>query len=409
MNKKNILTFVIVFLLLNFVLSFFKGHDESADIMKTGDFGIATTHKEYGLGDQIAVKIRNNTAADVVLKNECPGEPLDVLVFDNNNWTAKTVTADIKCDGTADTVIKSQQETTLAYKSWNNALFGNLGRYKISAKILVGSETKVIESNEFEVKPQGFVGIFWSTVFYQPLYNILILIASAIPYHDLGLAIILLTIIIRTILLVPSQKGLKAQRKLQEIQPKLNAIREKHKGNQELIAKETMEIWKEHKVNPFGSCLPLLIQFPVLIALFYVIQSGLNPDNAHLLYGSLSQFRLSEINVNFLGILDLTKVNAFVLPLFVGGLQFLQMKLAIIRSGKKKETEGAKEKKSETEMANQMMIYVMPVMIAVFTASVPAGVGLYWSISTAYGIAQQLIVNKQVSAETASVRVIEKN
>jgi len=140
-----------------------------------------------------------------------------------------------------------------------------------------------------------------------------------------------------------------------------------------------------------------------------VIQSGLNPDNAHLLYGSLSQFRLSEINVNFLGILDLTKVNAFVLPLFVGGLQFLQMKLAIIRSGKKKETEGAKEKKSETEMANQMMIYVMPVMIAVFTASVPAGVGLYWSISTAYGIAQQLIVNKQVSAETASVRVIEKN
>jgi YidC/Oxa1 family membrane protein insertase len=227
------------------------------------------------------------------------------------------------------------------------------------------------------------------------------------PFHDLGLAIILLTIIIRTLLLLPSHKALKSQRKLQEIQPHLTHLREKYKDNQEMLAKETMAIWKEHKVNPFGSCLPLLIQFPILIALFYVIQTGLNPDNSYLLYEPLKGFSIANINVMFMGFLDLTKVNAFALPLFVGAMQFLQMKLAMAKSEKNKAKDN-KPKKNETEMMNNMMLYVMPVMIAVFTASVPAGVGLYWSVSTMYGIVQQLGVNKQVSGEKAKVRVINQ-
>jgi YidC/Oxa1 family membrane protein insertase len=181
-----------------------------------------------------------------------------------------------------------------------------------------------------------------------------------------------------------------------------------------MIAKETMALWKEHKVNPLGSCLPLLIQFPFLIAIFYVIQTGLSPNNVYLLYGPLKEFSLLSIDVNFLGILDLTKINAFALPIVVGGLQFFQMKLAMMRNKKRKEEKENKKKDkkkgkgAEMEMASQMMIYVMPVMIALFTASLPSGVGLYWSASTIFGIVQQLVVNRQVATEDVKVRVVSK-
>ena len=188
---------------------------------------------------------------------------------------------------------------------------------------------------------------------------------------------------------------------MQEIQPRIEKIKEKHKGDQQKIAMETMAIWKDAKVSPFGSCLPILLQFPVLIALFYVIQRGLNPDNAFLLYANYANLNLSNIDTNFLNILELTKVNFYVLPLVIGGLQFFQMKLAM---GKKNIKAG-----NEMAMATNMMTYVMPVMIAVFTASMPAGVGLYWGVSTIYGIVQQIVVNrgKPHTADEPTVRIIE--
>src|SRR3989339_407748 len=98
---------------------------------------------------------------------------------------------------------------------------------------------------------------------------------EVMPGHSLALAIIILTLIIRTILLVPSQHAIKSQKKLQEIQPKLEEIKKKYAGNQEKIAMETMKVWQENKVNPMGSCLPLLVQFPIMIALFYAVKYGI--------------------------------------------------------------------------------------------------------------------------------------
>lgn len=410
MNKKSILTFIVVFLIINFAINFFYRGNDVASPLNTGNFGIETTKKEYGQDDLVEVKIKNNTKSNATIANECPSEPLSITTYKDNVWIPKTVIAEIKCPNTQATVLKPGEETTILYSSWNHALFGEIGRYKISATIQPedGSAPVTVETPEFEVKPQGWFGAIWHTLFYQPLFNALMFIASILPNNDFGWSIILFTILIRTLLLVPSQKALKSQRKMQELQPKLNRIREKYSDNQEMIAKETMELWKEHKVNPAGSCLPLLIQFPVLIAIYMVIQNGLNPDNHYILYGALQNFSLATVNINFLGILDLTSINTFVLPLIVGVLQFLQMRLAIYRNEKTTKTteEKPEKKKSETQMANEMMIYVMPVMIALFTASAPAGIGLYWGISTLYGIVQQLVVNRQVETESVKVRVV---
>ena len=399
MDKKKILNFVIIFLLVYLLMSiFFKPAGEQAESVDN-EIILKIPKKEYSQNELISVEILNTTEQAFTLKSDCPNEPLTVLKYKQGEWIQISHEAEISCDDFKDISVEPDKKIFIDYRGWNNSLFEETGRYKITIDV----DEKTIESPEFEVKQKGWWVSFFTYAFYQPIYNILIFLVSIVPFHDLGLAIILLTIIIRTILLIPSNKALKAQRKMQEIQPKLQKIKEKYKNNQEMIAKETMEIWKTHKVNPFGSCLPLLIQFPFLIAIFYVINSGLNPDDAYLLYEPLKNFSLSEISVNFLGILDLTKINVFVLPLIVGVLQFAQMKLAMSKKKPKEEKKGG----NEMEKVSEIMIYILPVMIAVFTASLPAGVGLYWGISTLYGIIQQIFVNKQVTEEKSSVKVVK--
>ena len=441
---QNILSFVIIFLVVNLVINFFFKPNTQEEVQNT--IVLTPIHNDFELGSAVSAELKNNPQSPVTLKNNCPNEPINVLKKENDQWAQKRNLAQISCEGTADVIVKPGEKHTVSFSNWNHALFGTLGTYKVQAVVWVEEtpsvnagtqqttqqtgtvavtptqqtqesvqptvpatlQSKIIESKEFEVKPQGAIGWIWTTIFYQPIYNLLIFLISFIPGHGLGFAIILLTLVIRTILLIPNQKALESQRKMQDVQPKLNHIREKYKDNQEMIGKETLAIMQEHKVNPMGSCLPLLIQFPILIALYYVVQNGLNPDNANLLYGGLQNFDYSKINVIFLNILDLTKINIFVLPLFVGGLQFLQMKLALVRNKKKAESnKDQAPKKSEMDAANGMMLYFMPAMIAVFTASVPAGVGLYWSTSTLYGIAQQMVVNAKADKDKTKVRVIE--
>ncbi len=183
----------------------------------------------------------------------------------------------------------------------------------------------------------------------------------------------------------------------------MEEIKEKHKGDQEKIAMATLALYKEEKVNPFGSCLPLLIQLPILIAIYSVVQGGISHQHEFLLYPFFQNLDTSIINTNFLGILELTQVNIYVLPFLVGGLQFLQTKLAM---GKSKSNN---KSSSEMEVATKTMTYTMPVMIAIFTASAPAGVGLYWLFNTLYAIIQQLFVNKQVDQQSTSIRLADQD
>ena len=109
----------------------------------------------------------------------------------------------------------------------------------------------------------------FTTIFYEPLFNLLILIYSVIPLRDFGIAVIILTILIKLILYPFSQKALKAQRSMMELQPKLIEIKEKHKGDKQAQAQATIQLYKQHKINPFSSCLPTLVQLPFLFARFY--------------------------------------------------------------------------------------------------------------------------------------------
>jgi len=413
--KRQFLLFGLFFIAL---LLIFRGCNGNTDLeanLAGGDLGISMLNTEYKLDNLVTVRLRNNTSADIKIENDCPREPLNVYRYNNGEWIQLESAPKITCNTTESFVIKPGEDFNVDYKSWNNSLFHEIGRYKIGANLITESGVREFQSNEFTISGKSWFGYVWGTFLYQPIYNSLIYLVSIVPNYNLGIAIILLTIILRSILFIPSQRGLESQRKLQDLQPRIKKIQEKFKGNQEKIAKETFALYKEYKVNPFGSCLPLLIQLPILIALFYVIQTGLNPDNVHMLYEPLKGFDLSLVDSNFFGLLDLQKIDIFALPLIVAALQFFQMKLSMTK--KKKDEEKNKDDKKkvagdEMQMASQMMIYVMPVMIALFTASVPSGVGLYWGTSTVFGILQQLYVNKKVSGKhkknETQVRVIEK-
>jgi len=414
--KRQFLLFGLFFIALLLIFRGCNGDNSLDANLSGGDLGIAVVNSEYKLDDLVTVQLKNNTNKEIQIENDCPREPLNVYKLQNGQWLQLKSAPKIACNSTDNLTIQPKEELKISYTSWNHALFHEMGRYKIGANLITEDGVHEFQSNEFTVNGKSWIGYVWGTFLYQPIYNSLIYLISIVPNYNLGLAIILLTIILRSILFIPSQRGLESQKKLQELQPKIKKLQEKYKNNQEKIAQETFALYKEYKVNPFGSCLPLLLQLPILIALFYVIRTGLNPDNVYLLYQPLKGFDLSIIDSNFFGLLNLQERNIFVLPLIVASLQYFQLKLSMAIKSKKKEEPTKNNKKNgkgnEMQMASKTMVYIMPVMIALFTASVPAGVGLYWGTSTTFGILQQLYVNKRVSTKhkknKAQVRVIEK-
>ncbi|MBU1018441.1 MAG: YidC/Oxa1 family membrane protein insertase [Patescibacteria group bacterium] len=410
--RKNLLLFLLIFTTFLLFSKSCNGNTELTTSLNDSDIGLATPKIEYAYGKEVTLNIQNNLSEVVIIENKCPSPPLDIYRYENGEWLGLSATNKLDCANAQDIQIQPGEKNTLSYSKWTYSLFNELGRYQIRYEL----NEKTYFSNEFTIREPSMLTTFWREAFYKPIHNALIFTISILPGHSLALAIIIITLLVRTILLIPSQHALRSQRRLQEIQPKIEAVKKKYANNQEKIAMETMKVWQENKVNPFGSCLPLLIQFPILIALFYTIKEGLNPDKIALLYDFQQDFSLSSINISFLGIFDLTKIEIYFFPIAVGMLQFTQMKLALQRKKTKKDKKNEKSpaKKgqkqdlaSDMENANKMMIYFMPLMIAFFTASIPSGVGLYWGTSTIYGIVQQVIVNKETPKNEPKVKVLD--
>mgnify|MGYP001563294983 FL=1 len=214
------------------------------------------------------------------------------------------------------------------------------------------------------------------------LLNVLILFYNIIP--DIGVVIILLTMLIRLALAPSFHKSLKSQAAMTAIQPKMNEIREKYKNDQQAQAKAMMDLYKEHKVNPFSSCLPLLIQLPILISLYFVFTQALTGELTGL-YSFIK--RPEHLSPMFLGLLDLSKPS-HVLAVLAGLSQFWQSKLMAPKGGS-----GPTD--STQKIMSMQMTYMLPVVSVVIAWNFPAGLPLYWVVTTLFGIGQQYIINRQ--------------
>lgn len=238
-------------------------------------------------------------------------------------------------------------------------------------------------------------------IIFVPTFNALMFLEKVLPGHDLGVAIILVTLVIKVILYIPSLSAIKSSRQLQEIQPLDKALQAKYKDNPQQLAQERMKLYKEHKVNPAASCLPIVIQILVFYQLYQVFLNGLKvtdagflqPDHVKELYGPLRDyFTTHTLNTHFLGFVDLQATKNIFLSILAGATQFWQTKM--LAAPKEPNIAGAKDE-SVTAATNRTMTYVLPFMTAFITYNFPAGLALYWSASSIFTIIQQYIFLRQ--------------
>ncbi len=230
------------------------------------------------------------------------------------------------------------------------------------------------------------------TLFYQPIFNLLVFLYNIVPNHDLGIAIIILTLIIRLVLYPLSKKSIKAQKELQNIQPEIEKLKEEYKDDKEKMGPELMALYKKHKINPFSSCFPMLVQLPFLIAIYRVFFDGLTKEGSmSALYSFVSN--PGTLNPVAFGFLDLSE-KSLIMALLAGAGQFWQSKMMINK----------KQKGQVNSMGTQMM-YFMPVITVVIGANFPSGLTFYWFLTTLFSVAQQYII---LGKKKTTVEVIEK-
>ena len=228
--------------------------------------------------------------------------------------------------------------------------------------------------------------LIFNTVLYRPLLNTLILLYEYIPGHDFGVAVIVLTLIIRSLLYPVSVRGVKSQKVLTDLQPKIQEIQKKYKDDKEKQIKLLMELYQKGKINPFSGCLPLLIQFPILVALYRVFLIGVQPDSLNrLLYGFVPN--PGVINFSFLGLINLAEPNIF-LAFLAGFLQFCQLKISTTS-----QQQVIKEKGTDfSKMIQQQMLYLLPIFTVYIIWQFGSIIGLYWIVSVLFSIGEQYIV-----------------
>jgi len=233
----------------------------------------------------------------------------------------------------------------------------------------------------------------------QPLFNALIFLVWLVPNHNVGWAIIGLTVIIRLILLPSSLSAARQQKKMRDLQPELTALAEKYKGQKEKLAQAQMAFYKENKVNPLGSCLPLLVQLPILIVLYYVFQDGLSVNRFDMLYNFTP--RPEFIKTVFLGI-DLAQPDKYI----SGILQFIQSKQLMPSI-----TKAADPKKGPDmqAMMSKQMMYLMPIFTVFIAGRLPAALPLYWIITNLFTIGQQWYVFREKSDKVKVNKQIESD
>ncbi|MBI3572680.1 MAG: membrane protein insertase YidC [Candidatus Kerfeldbacteria bacterium] len=247
----------------------------------------------------------------------------------------------------------------------------------------------------------NILSLAFSHVIYQPIFNTLLYIQKIVPGHDLGISIIVVTVLIKAVLYQPSLAAIRSSRQLQSLQPKLKALQEQFKDNKEQLAKEQMKLYRENRVNPISSCLTPLIQLPVLIGLYQVFYNGIRVDahgllhasQLHNVYAALrGYYAHTSINTMFLHWVDMTKTHNLVLAALAGLTTWWQS--SMLASPKEPKIPGAKDE-GLTSAINKQTKVLLPIMMTYFSYRFPSGLALYWFVSTIFTIGQQYVFLRQ--------------
>ncbi len=234
-------------------------------------------------------------------------------------------------------------------------------------------------------------GLFHAVI-YDPLYNGLVFLVGVVPTHDMGLAVIALTIVARIIIYPLSQRVIHTQMAMKKIAPEVEEVKQKYKDNREEQGKAIFALYKKRGVHPFASFGLLLIQFPVLIALYWVFYAGGFPEVDPTLLYSFVHVPLA-VNMEFLGLIDMGE-RSIVLAVLAGVTQIVYSRLSMGPRGSQTVTEATLSNDMAKSFDFQAR-YVLPVMIGVIGYTITAAAPLYWVTSNLFMIGQEFLAGRR--------------
>ncbi|MEX0934045.1 MAG: YidC/Oxa1 family membrane protein insertase [Candidatus Paceibacterota bacterium] len=236
--------------------------------------------------------------------------------------------------------------------------------------------------------------IFFTTL-YQPIYNSLVFLVSFMPFYDIGLAVVLLTLVVKFILFPLAHKTTKTQASIKVFEPEVQRLKEEYKEDKQEQSRKIMELYKKHGVNPFSGCLLFLVQFPIIIALYWVFWKGLeNGINTEQLYSFV--IAPAKISTDFLGLIDISG-RSFFLAALAGISQYFQIKLSMPSTLPKKEGAPASFKEDFKRSFQLQMRYGLPVFVFFIAYTISAVIALYWLTSNLFSIVHELFVKRKVT------------
>lgn len=245
----------------------------------------------------------------------------------------------------------------------------------------------------------------FNTFIFNPLYNGLVFLIGVVPYADVGLAVIALTVVVKVILFPLAHRVAHMQVKIRKLAPELEELKEEYKDDKQEQTLKIMALYKKHNIRPFLSILVIFIQLPIILGLYWVFfRGGLPEIRMDLLYSFVSV--PSMINMHFLGLVDMGG-RSIVLALLAGVTQFVHSLYALPKPKPRSETPSIKEDLAHS--FHIQMKYVMPLIVVGISYTISAAIALYWATSNIFAIGQELLVRANVRGDEVSVEEKENH
>jgi YidC/Oxa1 family membrane protein insertase len=269
---------------------------------------------------------------------------------------------DMKTDEISNNILSYEMPSTLLILPDFSGEEEKIFKFDIYAGPLLIEDLRKADPHLYKTLDFGWFG-------WLGLFLLLILKFFYKIFHNYGVAIIFLTILVKVILWWPTQSSYRSLKKMQELQPYIQAIRERNKNDMAKMNEEMMKLYKEKKINPFGGCLPLLIQIPIFFALYMVLINAIELKGSHFI------FWIKDLSV---------KDPYYVLAILMGVTMFIQQKMT-----------------PSTDPQQSKIMLILPFVFTFLFASLPSGVLLYWVVQNILSIIQQYIINKTPLSKTA--------
>lgn len=227
----------------------------------------------------------------------------------------------------------------------------------------------------------------------------MVYLIGVLPGNDVGLAVIILTLVVKVVLFPLSKKSVVTQIKMKQLDPELKALQEKYKSNKQEMSQHLLAFYRKNGLNPFSGLFLLLLQLPIIIALYKVFYSGdIHVVNTAILYAGVAV--PAVINTLFLGLVDLALKYSVFMALLVGISQYVQTRLILPPHDKNKVIDPKDFGQNMARSMNTQMKYVLPVFVAVIAYSLPSLVSIYWITSNLFAIAQELYFRRTIKKPT---------